>query len=45
MNSLREIRVVGDANFHYDEALGLVNGGTTVYVERLFWRDLSTPRR
>jgi len=39
------VKVSGDAYFHYDEALRGVIGGTDVYLERLFWRDADSPRR
>lgn len=41
----KKITVSGDANFHYDEALRNVAGGTVVYLERLYWREVALPRR
>jgi hypothetical protein len=41
----QDIHVNGDTAFHYDEALRTVDGGTVVFMERLYWRDTSVPRR
>lgn len=41
----KQINVVGNANFHYDEALRAVSGGSHVYIERLYWREIELPRR
>lgn len=38
----RAIKSTGDAYFHYDEALGAFNEYGKVFVERLYWKDLST---
>ena len=39
------VTVSGDPYFHYDEALRGVSGGTEVYLERLYWREVNLPRR
>jgi hypothetical protein len=41
----REITVVGDTQFHYDEALGDLLTDTRVTIERLYWREVNVPRR
>lgn len=41
----KEIKVGGDAYFHYDEALGTLVGATTVTLERLYWRDVTNSPR
>ena len=37
----RSIKSTGNAYYHYDEALGAFNQYAKVYVERLYWRELS----
>ena len=37
----RTIKSTGNAYYHYDEALGAFNEYAKVYVERLYWRELS----
>ncbi len=41
----RQIKSTGDAFFHYDVALGDWNKLSLVYMERLYWKDLSAPLR
>jgi hypothetical protein len=41
----RTITTTGNPYFHYDEALAAWNKHSTVYLERLYWRDLTTHLR
>lgn len=40
-----EVKVHGTAYFHYDEALGILIGDSTVTLERLYWREVSESPR
>jgi hypothetical protein len=39
------VRVHGDCDFHYDVALGESSMVGVATIERLYWRDVSPPRR
>jgi hypothetical protein len=41
----RTVSISGGNAFHYDKALGRVEGGGVATMERLYWRDLAPPRR
>jgi hypothetical protein len=41
----RSVVVGGDARFHYDRSLGTLGAEGVATMERIFWRDLSVPRR
>jgi hypothetical protein len=39
------VRIHGNCDFHYDNALGALYGGSVATIERLYWRETSPPRR
>ena len=41
----RDITTLGNASFHYDEALGAWAKFSKVFVERLYWRELNATLR